>query len=195
MATVGRGPDQKIRNGMISTLTCKEYRDHMPPPKTVGSMGWPCFRGGGTAVTATIKQSGQVLDGMVFYRPESVRDYSELDITQRRPRYEAAVDYCLKQERAKNVINVSRFAVCIREKYPDVQHNSKHYALLRANVAFTNFKRNGVDREAALASPNGGMWINCTPHEPEEGKSMVPTSLCHASLFSPQETARHDNNG
>ena len=185
----------EISNGMISTIDCQKYPEHMPPPNTIGSMGWPCFRGGGTAVTATIKQSGQVLDGMVFYRPQSVRDYSELDITQRRPRYKDAVEYCLKQERAKNVINVSRFAVCIRENYPDVQHYSRHFARLRANVAFTNFKRNGADREAAVSSSDGGFWIDCTPHEPEKGSKVAPVSLCHAALFSILERASHDSIG
>ena len=187
----------KINNGMISTVDCHFHTEHTPAPKTIGSMGWPCFRGGGAAITATIEQSGQVLHGMVFYRQESARDYSELDITQRRPRYEVAVEYCLKQERAKNVINVSQFAVCIRENYPQDWQNrlQKTYALLRANVAFTNFKRSGVDRDAALSSPDGGFWIDCTPHEPEEGSLVAPLSLCHAALFSTLERARKNHLG
>ena len=194
---MGNEADWEIKDGMISTLDCQNYRQHTPPPKTIGSMGWPCYRGGGAAITATIEQSGQDLQGMVFYRPESARDYSELDIQRRRPQYKIAVDYCLNQEEAEEVMNVSSFAVCVRDNYPAQRQVNKklHDALLRANVAFTNFKHDGVDRDAALASPNGGFWIDCTPHEPEQGSLVAPVSLCHAALFTSAEELRYDHLG
>ena len=134
---------------------------------------------------------------MVFYRPETVKDYDKLDHRQRRPRYEKAVEHCMDQEEAKEVIKVSRFAVCVRENYPDLKRDRKEtdYALLRANVAFPNYKQFGVDLEAAIASFDGGVWINCTPDEPEEGESVAHVSLCHAALFSIQEKARYSKLG
>ena len=166
MVKRGTGPDDIITDGMVSTAECMNYLVNTPPSSKIGKQGWPCFRGGGTAFTATIEESGQDLHGMVFYRPESVRDYSELDITQRRPRYEKAVKYCMDEEEAKEVTNVSQFAVCIKENYPHLQRVGRNlsFAVLRANVAFTNFKRSGVDREAALSSSDGGVWIDCTRH-------------------------------
>ena len=197
MTASGREPDRKIKNGMISTIDCQTYMEHTPPHNTIGSMGWPCYRGAALLSLPLLSRAGQVLHGMVFYRPESARDYSELDIQRRRPQYKIAVDYCLKQEKAEEVMNVSSFAVCVRDNYPAQRQSKKkaQYALLRANVAFTNFKHNGLDRDAALASPNGGVWINCTPHEPEKGSLVVPVSLCHAALFSSREWKAYDHLG
>ena len=101
------------------------------------------------------------------------------------------------QEEAEEVINVSRFAVCVRENYPQLQRDGRtlFYALLRANVAFPNYKQLGVDLEAAIASFDGGVWINCTPDEPEEGSLVAPVSLCHATLFTVQEKALYNKMG
>ena len=190
------GVSNEITDGMLPTIDCQDPTRYMPP-SNIGSMGWPCFRGGGTPVTATIEQSGRVVDGMVFYRPESARGYHKLDYRQRHPRYKAAADHCIAQEEAEEVMNVSRFAACIRNNYPEERQNGrkKNYSLLRANVAFTNYKRNGVDRAAGFASPNGGVWIDCTADEPKEGASVAPVSLCHAALFSCVEFSCYDHLG
>ena len=185
------GASTEISDGIISTTDCRNYLENMPPSGEIGSKGWPCFRGGGAGVSATIEESGKALHGMVFYRPETVKDYDKLDHRQRRPRYEKAVEHCMIQEEAEEMINVSRFAVCVRENYPQLHRDVRKpdFALLRANVAFTNFKHDGFDRDAAIASFDGGVWINCTPDEPEEGSLVAPVSLCHATLFSIQEKA------
>ena len=181
---------------MIETVDCPDYVKTLPPADKIGSLGWPCDRGAGVSFTAIAQQSGKALDGMVFYQPKSARDYSELDQQIRHPRYKKAVDHCIGQEKLKEEVHVSRFAVCVKNYYPDLgRYNTKEFYQLRANVAFTNFKRHGVDRDTGFASIPGGVWIDCTPDEPEEGESVEPVSLCHAAMFSCQERSRYNNMG
>ena len=66
------GASTQISDGIISTTDCSNHLENMPPSDEIGSKGWPCFRGGGAGVSATIEESGQDLNGMVFYRPALV---------------------------------------------------------------------------------------------------------------------------